>query len=255
MNMKALIIEDEPFAQVELKRLIQKVDKTIEIMGCLSTVEESIDWFKSNHEPNIVFMDVQLSDGLSFDIFDKVEITAPIVFVTAFDEYAIKAFEQNSIDYLLKPVEFEDLKKALKKYDRIRNRYQGISAAVSESLIEQIAGNQSYKSRFLIKRGEIIKYIFTSEIAYFYSSAEITYMITHNKKKYALDYTLDELIKKVDPDLFFRASRKYIASISSIEEVRKHFNSRLKLILNPPSTDDILVSRARVSEFLTWLEK
>ena len=200
-------------------------------------------------------MDIQLSDGLSFDIFEKVEIHSPVIFTTAFDEYAIRAFEQNSIDYLLKPVDPDDLKKALTKYEKIKNRILETGSQINSQIIEQLSGKKSYKSRFLIKRGETMRYIPATDIAYLYSSSEITYIVTLDRKKFAIDYTLDEVIRILDPDHFFRVSRKYIASIASVEEVRKHFNSRLKVILKPESPDEILVSRARVSQFLAWMEK
>lgn len=253
--MKALIIEDEPHAQEELKRLIKKADPSIKILAALGTVEDSIAWFEANDEPDIIFMDIQLSDGLSFDIFETIEIHSPIIFTTAYDEYAIRAFEQNSIDYLLKPIEPQDLNKALKKLEKVQKKMSKKSPAITEELISHLTGKKSYKSRFLIKKGESIRYISINDIAFFYSSSEITFILTKDKLKYAVDYTLDELMEMVDPSLFFRVSRKYIASISSVEEVRKHFNSRMKLLLKPPPPDEILVSRARVPEFLKWLEK
>jgi DNA-binding LytR/AlgR family response regulator len=253
--MKALIIEDEPFAQAELGRLLKKVDPSIKVLDCISTVEESIDWFNSNDEPDIIFMDIQLSDGLSFEIFDKIDIHTPIIFTTAFDEYAIKAFEQHSIDYLLKPIEPKDLKKALSKFEKVKGQMKDSSPVLSDQILDQLRGKQSYKSRFLIKKGDSIRYITVDDIAYFYSSSEITFLVTSDKLKYSIDYTLDVLSNMLDPDQYFRVSRKYIAGISAIEEVRKHFNSRLKLMLIPPTPDEILVSRARVSEFLKWLEK
>jgi two-component system, LytTR family, response regulator LytT len=253
--MKALIIEDEPQAQAELKRLLKKADPEIKILTCLGSIEDSVEWLESNEEPDIIFMDIQLSDGISFEIFDKVEIHTPIIFTTAFDEYAIRAFEQNSIDYLLKPIEPEDLLRALTKYKKLHKTVINQAPIITPQILQELTGQKKYKSRFMIKKGETMRYINTSEIAYFYSSSEITFMVTNDKKKYSVDYTLEDLGKMLDPDIYFRVSRKYIAAISSVEEVQKYFNSRLKLILRPDPQDEILVSRARVSEFLKWLEK
>lgn len=253
--MKALIIEDEPYAQAELKRLIKKADPSIKVLECLSSIEDSIEWLKSHDEPDLIFMDIQLSDGLSFSIFEEVEIHSPIIFTTAFDEYAIKAFEQNSIDYLLKPIEPEDLKRALIKYEKVKEKIISKAPTINADVLQELTGPKKYKSRFMIKKGETMRYINIEEIAYLYSSTEITFIVTHDKKKYSIDYTLEELGKLLDPDIYFRVSRKYITAISSVVEVRKHFNSRLKLILKPEPQDEILVSRARVSEFLKWLEK
>ncbi len=257
-KLKVLIIEDEPFAQQELKRLLANIPREIEILECIDSVEESIEWFQEKEQPDLVFMDIQLSDGLSFEIFKSVKINAPVIFTTAFDEYAIRAFKVNSIDYLLKPIEPLQLEAALTKFDEIRKQYSGNDSNISLNQLEQILQyakpKAAYKSRFIAKVGDQIKYINTVDIAYFFADDNIVFLVTESNGKFIIDYSLNQLIDFLDPKLFFRLNRTYYVGIKSIFKVHKFFNSRLKVELKPTVEETILVSRVKVQDFLNWME-
>jgi len=258
--MKILIIEDEPYAQEELKRLLALCDPSIVIWECIDSVEDSIIWLEEPNEPDLIFMDIQLSDGLSFDIFKHTEVKAPVIFTTAYDEYAIRAFKVNSIDYLLKPVEEEALKSALRKYAAIRKQYsQAIQPQTyfNPAQIEQLLrlNKPEYKSRFVTTIGDRIKHIGVEQVAYFFADDNTVYLVTGDKKKFIINYTLDQLENLLDPRHFFRINRKYIAKITAIGDVNKYFNSRLKVSLVPPVEDEILISRVRVPDFLSWMDE
>jgi len=257
-RLKVLIIEDEPFAQQELKRLLNNIQRDIEIIACIDSVEDSIEWFSQNPNPDLVFMDIQLSDGLSFEIFKSAKINAPVIFTTAFDEYAIRAFKVNSIDYLLKPIEPEGLLAALDKFDQMKSQFAGhkpeLNSLQLENVLSALRPKTDYKSRFITKVGDQIKYIKTEDIAYFFADDNIVFLVTENQGKYIVDYALNQLEVYLDPKHFFRLNRTYYVNIKSIAKVHKFFNSRLKIELKPASDDDILVSRVKVSEFLNWLE-
>lgn len=257
--MKVLIIEDEPYAQDELKRLLSLCDPSIEVWTCIDSVEDSIIWLEEPNEPDLIFMDIQLSDGLSFDIFKHTEVKAPVIFTTAYDEYAIRAFKVNSIDYLLKPVEEEALKSALKKFAAIRRQFsQPVQAQnfFNPAQIEQLLklNKPEYKSRFVTTIGDRIKHIGIEQVAYFFADDNTVYLVTGDKKKFIISYTLDQLESLLDPRHFFRINRKYITKITAIGDVNKYFNSRLKVSLVPPVDDEILISRVKVPEFLSWMD-
>lgn len=257
--MKVLIIEDEPFAQKELERLLGECNQKIEIMECIDSVEDSVDWLKY-HNPDLIFMDIQLSDGLSFEIFDKINIDIPVIFTTAYDEYAIRAFKVNSIDYLLKPVEIDDLNQALKKFENYKQKSEAKPTEegfLNREQLEQLLNlykPTNYKSRFIAKLGDNIKHIAVEEIPYFYFEEKVVFLVTKQNDRYIVDYTLDQLERLLDPKKFFRINRKYIASIDSIDKVSKYFNSRLKIRLKPHIDDEILISRAKVKDFISWLD-
>ncbi|QHT70593.1 response regulator transcription factor [Rhodocytophaga rosea] len=258
--MKVLIIEDEPYAQEELKRLLALCDPSIQVWECIDSVEDSIIWLEEPNEPDLIFMDIQLSDGLSFDIFKHTEVKAPVIFTTAYDEYAIRAFKVNSIDYLLKPVEEEALKSALRKYAAIRRQYTPPAQAqnyFNPAQIEQLLqlNKRDYKSRFVTTIGDRIKQIGVEQVAYFFADDNTVYLVTADKKKYIINYTLDQLEELLDPRHFFRINRKYITKITAIGDINKYFNSRLKVSLVPPVEDEILISRVKVPDFLDWMDK
>jgi DNA-binding LytR/AlgR family response regulator len=254
--MKIVIIEDEPHARNELKRLLFKIDPSIEVMAELESVEEAVLFLGSNLEFDLLFLDIQLSDGLSFDIFNEVRINKPIVFTTAYNEYALKAFELNSIDYLLKPVEPDQLNKSIDKFKRL---YPTNAAPLSFNgdQLRALLGleNKGVKSRFLIKIGDQFKYIPTQEIAYFYADRNTIYLVSLDAKKYIVDYRLDELEEQLSKLDFFRITRSYIIHIQSIVKVHKYFNSRLMLEIKPAVEEQLLVSRIKVDGFLNWLDK
>jgi len=256
--MKVLIIEDEPFAQNELKRLLAKTTFDIEIIECIDSVEDSIEWFNSNAAPDLVFLDIQLSDGQSFDIFKSVEISAPIIFTTAYDEYAIQAFKVNSIDYLLKPIDQQALETALQKLQNIKKQFTGapsnINSGQLDKLLELAKTKTEYKSRFIARIGDQIKYIKADEIAWFRAEDNEVLLVSQSNHKYIVDYTLAQLEEYLDPKTFYRINRSYIIHINSIQKIYKYFNSRLKIDLIHQKDDVILVSRINVPKFLQWIE-
>jgi len=257
--MNVLIIEDEPFAQNELKRLLAEAIPEPVILDCFDSVEDSVFWFKNNQHPDIVFMDIQLADGLSFEIFKQVKVHSPVIFTTAFDEYAIQAFKVNSIDYLLKPVELNALKVALKKLDELKNQYSSNLSIISQNQLEKLFEiskiSNKFKSRLIVKIGDQIKSIKVEDIAYFYAEDNEVFMSSQNNRPYIIDYSLNQLSEMLDPKYFFRINRAYLVSINSINKIHKFFNSRLKIELEPAREDTILISRVKVPDFLKWMEK
>ncbi|MBN1339935.1 MAG: response regulator transcription factor [Bacteroidales bacterium] len=255
--MKVLIIEDEPFAQKELIRLLRAGGRPVEVVATLDSVEDSVEWFASGNEADLVFMDIQLSDGLSFEIFSQTEVKPPVIFTTAYDEYALKAFKVNSIDYLLKPVDEEELRAALAKFDRIISSREKAVQYLSEVQLQEIIGlyRPAYKSRLVVRLGDKIRHIDAENIAYFFSEDKVTFLMTTEKKKYIMNYSLEQIESFMNPATFFRLNRKYIASIRAIEGIDKYFNSRLRIDLKPPVEEDVLVSRVKVNDFLNWLER
>lgn len=259
--MTALIIEDEIYAQEELKRMLKDSGHNVDVLECIDTVEDSVEWLRSNPKPDLIFLDVQLSDGLSFEIFKEIEVESPIIFTTAFENYALKAFKVNSIDYLLKPIETDKLEASLTKYEKLKKTLAEssnltLNANQVDRLIEMTSEpKKEYKKRFMVKTGDRIRHISVLDIAYFLSEHDYTYLVAKENKKFILDYSLDELAKVLDPNDFFRLSRKCISNIHSVKMVNKYFNSRLEVILQPPTGDQILISRVRVPEFMKWLEK
>ena len=256
--LRVILVEDEPFAQQELKRLLKASGHEIHIIDCIDSVEDAVTWFESNTHPDLVFMDIQLTDGLSFQIFEKTTINAPVIFTTAFDEYAIQAFKVNSIDYLLKPVEPEALENAILKFQSLRNSSSETASNISETqllkLLEATTRKGTYKSRFIAKIGDQIKYVDSHEIAYFHAEDNVVFMVTKAGKRYIVEYTLNELFDFLNPKKFYRLNRSYFACIDAISGIHKFFNSRLKIELTPSVEEDILVSRVKVSEFLEWIE-
>lgn len=246
--MKILIIEDEPLAQQELVRLIDKRFPEFEVLQVLDSVEDSVEWLRCNYV-ELIFMDIQLSDGISFDIFDQVDIKTPVIFTTAYDTYAVRAFRVNGIGYLLKPIVEADLVMAVQKLDR--------SIHLSDhfkDLLESLQTTKSYKSRVSVKSGDKFTFVDITNVAYFYAEERVTFVVTKQNRRHIIDYTLEALEPMIDPCLFFRITRSCIASIGSISGVSKYFNSRLKIKLEPVFQGELLVSRARVSAFLKWLD-
>jgi len=250
--MNIIILEDEELAARRLESMIKQFDASITIMAKIESVEEGIKWFKSHPEPDLIFLDIHLEDDLSFAIFDKVEVKSPIIFTTAFDEYAIKAFKLKSIDYLLKPISQDDLNKAILKYQDWNKANS--SALDMQSLFDLInKKTPSYKNRFSITIGTKIKSFDISEIAYFYSQSSITFMVTNDNMEYPLDYSLDQLNSLIDPQQFFRINRQYIVKMKSIANVHVFPKSHLKLDLLPARKEDIFVSIDKVTKFKDWL--
>ena len=254
--MITLIIEDEKPAARLLQRKLEKLDVTVETM--LHSVEESVQWFENNPHPDLIFLDIQLSDGLSFEIFEKIDIKSAIIFTTAYDEYALKAFKLNSIDYLLKPIDEDDLEVAVSKY---KSRIPKMAAENSNlqldfEQIRQMLSNpfeKTYKKRFTVKIGQHLKVISTEEIECFFSENKGTYIHTYDNRDYLIDSTLEILEQELDKKDFFRVSRKFIVPLKAIKEIQVYTNSRLKVILPTYKEDEVIVSREKVQDFKSWL--
>ena len=250
--MKIIIIEDEKPAARLLQRKLEKLGYTIQTL--LHSVEESINWFENNSHPDLIFLDIQLSDGLSFEIFDKIEIKSPIIFTTAYDEYALRAFKLNSIDYLLKPIDEDELETAISKF---QNQFQTSSVAnldfdvIKRMLINPV--QKEYKNRFSVKIGNQIKVVLLDEVECFYSENKGTYLHTNDNRDYLLDCSLEQLETELNPDSFYRISRKFIIPLQSIKEIQVHTNSRLKIILPTYKEDEVIVAREKVSDFKSWI--
>ena len=251
--MKAIIIEDEKPAARRLNRLLEELD--VEVSTLLHSVEESIEWFQNNQHPDLIFLDIQLSDGLSFEIFDMVNIKSAIIFTTAYDEYALQAFKLNSIDYLLKPIDDEELEKAVKQYREFRPEKEKISVDFED--IKKLLVNpveREYKKRFTVRVGQHLKIINSDEVECFYSENKGTYAATVDGRNYLLDTTLENLEGELSPKTFFRVSRKFYVNINHIKDIISYTNSRLQIKMNTFKEQEIIVSRERVKDFKLWLE-
>lgn len=251
--MNILIIEDEKPAARLLQRKVEKLGLTVHTL--LHSVEESIAWFNTNAHPDLIFLDIQLSDGLSFEIFEKIDIKSAVIFTTAYDEYALRAFKLNSIDYLLKPIDEDDLETAVTKFKSQfqKNLVTGLDfEAIKKMLINPI--DRQYKKRFTIKMGQQLKMIAIEEVECFFSENKGTYLHTLDNRDYLLDTTLEQLETELDPDVFYRVSRKFIIPMKAIKEIQLHSNSRLKVILPTYKDDEVIVARERVNDFKEWLE-
>lgn len=249
--MKAVIIEDEQLAARRLESMIHLYDPSVIILAIMESVEESVEWFKTNPQPDLIFLDIHLEDDISFAIFDKVKVTCPIIFTTAFDEYAIRAFKLKSIDYLLKPIIQEQLNNAISKYKTWNGQQQGVDLS---KLYELISKKEiTYRERFSVAFGQKIKSFELAEIAYFYSKEGLTFAVLTDLKHYPVDYSLDNLVEELNPRDFFRINRQYLVKHSSIRQVHVFPKSRLKLELLPKPNDDIFVSIDKVTAFKKWL--
>jgi two-component system, LytTR family, response regulator len=251
--MRVLIFEDEKLTAERLIQLISKYDSSIEIIDIIESVADGLEWFGNNSDPDLVFMDIRLTDGSCFEIFNQLNIEVPIIFTTAYDEYAIRAFQVNSIDYLLKPIEFEKLSSALKKHEiQLKKKYQ-LNPDIYREVYEQIVNK--YKKRFLVKIGDQLKHISTDTISYFFYDNGIVNLITKEDKKFLLEDSLEKIESVLNPDEFFRINRKFLVHIDSITKISTYFNSRLLLIISPKPQEETLVSRKRVLAFKKWLDK
>lgn len=251
--MNVLIIEDEKPSARRLMRMLEKLNVNVEHM--LHSVEESIEWFANNEHPDLIFLDIQLSDGLSFEIFDTVDVNSAIIFTTAFDEYALQAFKLNSIDYLLKPIDEEELSTAVSKFNLLKPNSTKVQLNFDD--IAKLLGNpieKKYKKRFTTKIGQHIKMIVVDDIECFYSENKATYAHTVQGRNYLLDVSLENLEEDLSPQIFFRISRKFYININYIKDIISYTNSRLQLKLNSYNEQEIIVARERVKDFKLWLE-
>lgn len=249
--IKAIIIEDEQPAALRLEKVLKSNDTEIEILATLDTVDSAIKWFENNPPPDLILLDIQLGDGLSFEIFNRTKIDSYVIFTTAFDKYAIRAFELNSIDYLLKPISEARLSKSLEKFKKFQAL--GINVNIQKLLDTLKIQNEKFKKRFVVTISGKIKVIETGDIAFFYTSEKNTFLCSAERKHYPLEFSLDHLEELLDPDLFFRVNRQYIVQYRSISGIDILSKSRIRIATNPPPDHEILVSSARTSEFRSWL--
>jgi DNA-binding LytR/AlgR family response regulator len=253
--MNVLIIEDEPQAARRMEALMKELESGVNIVGKIDSVKKAVQWISDNPPPDLILMDIQLADGISFSIFERCDVQSPVIFTTAYDEYALKAFKVNSIDYILKPVDKDELSAALTKFKNMKR-----TAPDTKLLLDNIGQavqmlTKRYKSRFMIKVGEHLKTIETTNLLYFYSQDKATFCYTVDNRSLILDYTLEQLEEMTDPAIFFRVNRKYLVSASAISDIISYTNSRLKLKLKGSQDDDIIVARERVQDFKEWLDR
>ena len=276
--MTILIIEDEEPTARKIQRLLADVTPTAQVVGMTVSVEESVDWLRSNPRPDLIFMDIELADGQSFDIFNRINVTSPVIFTTAYDEYAIKAFKVNSIDYLLKPIKEADLRQALDKLQQLKNvladpeNKSGLSTLTAsvENLLQQLQQaatatttpaipdsrpmpSATFRDRFLIKQGQRLFSVNIEEVAYFFSRNKLSFLKTRDEHEWLVDYTMDELSQMLDPKRFFRLNRQVIAELRAVDKVHLYFNGKLKVNLQPAFEDEVVVSREKAGELKGWL--
>ena len=251
--MNVVIIEDEERAATRLEKILGEVDPELNVKAKLESVQEALNYLSDDHQVHLIFSDIQLEDGLSFEIFEQVDITCPIIFTTAYDQYAIEAFQTNGIDYLLKPIDKQRLKKALQKVNKLNPSasIEHILALANAALNQK----QKFKTRFVIKVGERIKSIGIDEIMVFFSQDNATFLLADDKRKYVIDYSLDHVEKLVDPEVFFRISRKYLVSINVCKDIISWSNSRLKVQIPGLEDQMLIVARERVQDFKAWLDR
>lgn len=254
--MRILLIEDETLAAERLVNMLQKMDAGIMLAAHLKSVEASVEWLQSNPHPDLIISDIRLLDGLCFAIFERVKVEVPVIFTTAYDQYAMKAFEVNSIDYLLKPIEQGKLKTALEKATKRlppQSTQPGINYTELLKLLQ--SPQQQYKSRFMVKLGQKIVAIPVEKIAYFFSESKLTYLVAHDQKKYPIDQPLDELVSLLDPRIFFRVNRQFIITFQCIAEIHPYFKGRMKLNLTPAASEEVIISSERTPEFKKWIDQ
>ena len=254
--MKVVIIEDEAPAFRRLQKILEEQSEDIEIVEVIDSVADSVKWIRNHELPDLIFMDIQLSDGISFEIFDEAEVTCPVIFTTAFDEYMLKAFKVNSIDYLLKPIKNEDLAMSLEKFNAMKKSFGGNSNHEHlPDLLKQIRlDDKKYKTRFLIKQGDKLWAVEAKNISYFHLRHGVVHLITNDNKKYIMDQTLDELIGVLDPEQFFRANRQFIVAFGGVKMVHRYHKGKLLLELSPACDEETIVSAEKASEFKNWMD-
>jgi DNA-binding LytR/AlgR family response regulator len=251
--MKVVLIEDEETASARLKKILYEVDKSIEVVAMLESIEASVSWLQINPMPSLIFADIQLADGPSFEIFRKVKVTAPVIFITAFDNYALQAFRFNGIDYLLKPIKKAEVEQSLTKFENLRSSGQAPLMDYQEILSAISNRKNNFQKRLVIRIGQNIRMLEISEVAYFYTEERIAFACIRDNKRLPLDFTLDELEEILDPAEFFRINRQFIIHIKSIENMFSYSKSRIKIILKPAIETETIVSAERSAEFKEWL--
>jgi len=260
--MKILIVEDEDLAVKKLKKTLMSVDESAAVVGECDSIKGTVDWLQANPAPDLILMDIELADGQSFEIFNHVQVKSPVIFITSYDEFALKAFKVNSVDYLLKPVQKEDLHAALEKYRQMKQMYMpaqepapALSLDVLVKELQQKLQTKEYRKRFLVKHGQKLVSVEVEEIAYFFSDGRLNFFKTADNRKFVVDYTMDELNDMLDPDKYFRISRSFFISVNSVTQIHDYFGNRLLLNLKPETDKEAVVSREKVTDFKNWLGK
>lgn len=258
--MKVFIVEDEELAVKKLRKTLESVDNTAQVVGVADSIRSSVDWLQNNPAPDLILMDIELCDGQSFEIFDKVDVKSTVIFTTSYDEYALKAFKVNSVDYLLKPVQKEDLQAALTKLQNMKAMYAGQEGAALnvDNLVRELQSKlqpKEFRKRFLVKHAQKLVSVDVDEIAYFYSDGRLNFFKTYDNRKFVVDYTMDELEEMLDPKRYFRVSRSFYVSIDSIDQIHDYFGNRLLLHLKPAVDKEAIVSREKVTDFKLWMGK
>lgn len=259
--MKILIVEDEELAVKKLQKALSGLEVESEITGITDSIKTTVEWLQQNPAPDLILMDIELADGQSFEIFNIIDVKSPVIFTTSYDEYALKAFKVNSVDYLLKPVQKEELKAAIDKYAAIKSSYNSKTNGAGESIdslvreLQQKLQPKEYRRRFLVKQGQKLVSIEVNDIAYFYSDERLNFFKTKDNKKYIVDYTMDDLEDMLDPEKYFRISRSFYVSINSIDQIHDYFGNRLSLHLKPEVDKEAIVSREKVTDFKKWMGK
>jgi DNA-binding LytR/AlgR family response regulator len=255
--MKVVIIEDEKPAVEKLVQMLNRYDPEIEVLDSLASVEQSVQWLSDpQHHADLLFMDIMLTDGMSFDIFEQIDVNIPIIFITAYNEFAIQAFKVNSIDYLLKPLNYNDLYRSMEKMKVLRENLPASSDRIQYHELNRmlLQMSKSYKARFMVKVGDHIRSVKSENVAMFYAEGRTVYMITNKQKRYIIDFKLESLETSLNPDVFFRPNRSFIVNINAISDVVIYSNSRLKILLNFDFEKEIIVSREKVNQLKEWFE-
>ena len=250
--IRVLLIEDELPAAKRLSKLITEIAPDFEIIQICDSIESAVSFLKNAAAPDLMFLDIQLGDGISFEIFKQVEVSCPVIFTTAYDEYVFRAFELNSIDYLMKPIHKEELERSIDKFRKLNQTQKSDWQFISSLLQKE---NATYKQRFLVSSGANLITVKTTEVAYFYSVERSTFLTSTQGKSYAVDFSLDKLEEMLSPKEFFRVNRQYLVSLNAIKKINVLSKSRMKIILEPLSSDEVFVSNARAHEFRVWLDK
>ena len=258
--MHVLILEDEALAAERLERLCLRYDAQMQPLARLASVEEAVAWLQAHPEPDLIFADIQLADGLCFEIFRTVTVRCPVIFTTSYDQYALEAFAVHSIDYLLKPLRYEKLAQALDKLDHLRRRFGAGEPAAPAIDLEALAvrlleREPTYKTRFMVKNGPNIRAVKTDEIAYFYSDRKLTLLVTQEGRRFPVDFSLDRLIEMLDPRYFFRVNRQFLIHIDAVKVIHPYFKGRLKLELQPSIEEDVVISSDKTPLFKEWLDQ
>lgn len=259
--MKVLIVEDEELAVKKIRKTLALVEPDAEVVGVTDSIISTVNWIEENPSPDVILMDIELSDGQSFEIFNRVSVKSPVIFTTSYDEYALKAFKVNSVDYLLKPIQKEDLEVALQKLGQLKDMYKTNEARPEVSIdslvkeLQQKLQPKEYRKRFLVRHAQKLVSVDTDDIAYFFSDGRLNFFKTNDNKKFVVDYTMDELEDMLDPQQYFRISRSFYISVDSVDQIHDYFGNRLMLQLKPAVDKESIVSREKVTDFKKWMGK